>query len=354
MHAPLRSRFPVVILPALFAALLAAAAPAAHAQEIRFVDAGRGDVPVYLPSTYDENTPMPLIVMLHGYGASGALQESYFRFRAHQETYGFMLATPDGTVDSFGNRFWNATDACCDFGNTGVDDSAYLLALIDAIKAEVNVAPRQVCLVGHSNGGFMAHRLACDHADVIASFASLAGAMHDNPDDCAPATTVHALQIHGTNDTTIRYGGGNINGVPYPGAVESVEIWAANNGCAVIPDNSSPPLDLDRSLPGDETLVTTYPQDCARGGSAELWTIVNGGHIPTLSSAFAPSVIEWLLDHPKPCRADFNDDGATNTQDVLAFLNAWAGGDPDADFNGDGAVNTLDMLAFLNEWAEGC
>jgi hypothetical protein len=54
------------------------------------------------------------------------------------------------------------------------------------------------------------------------------------------------------------------------------------------------------------------------------------------------------------CLADFNGDGATNTQDVLAFLNAWAAGDSSADINGDGTVNTQDVLAFLNLWAAGC
>ncbi len=54
------------------------------------------------------------------------------------------------------------------------------------------------------------------------------------------------------------------------------------------------------------------------------------------------------------CAADFNSDGTVNTLDVLAFLNAFASGDPSADFNGDGTVNTLDVLAFLNAYAVGC
>ncbi len=54
------------------------------------------------------------------------------------------------------------------------------------------------------------------------------------------------------------------------------------------------------------------------------------------------------------CPADFNGDGDVNTLDVLAFLNAWASGDPRADFNGDGDINTLDVLAFLNAWTAGC
>jgi choice-of-anchor B domain-containing protein len=54
------------------------------------------------------------------------------------------------------------------------------------------------------------------------------------------------------------------------------------------------------------------------------------------------------------CVADFNGDGSVNTQDVLAFLNAWTAGDDSADINGDGTVNTQDVLAFLNLWTTGC
>jgi len=54
------------------------------------------------------------------------------------------------------------------------------------------------------------------------------------------------------------------------------------------------------------------------------------------------------------CGADFNGDLTVNTQDVLAFLNAWTGQDPRADYNGDGVINTQDVLAFLNAWTSGC
>ncbi len=54
------------------------------------------------------------------------------------------------------------------------------------------------------------------------------------------------------------------------------------------------------------------------------------------------------------CPADFNGDGAVNTLDVLAFLNAYTAGDPKADFNGDTVINTLDVLAFLNAYTAGC
>jgi hypothetical protein len=121
-----------------------------------------------------------------------------------------------------------------------------------------------------------------------------------------------------------------------------------------VPDHDHPPLDLDAGISGAETLVTTYDTDCRPGGGSELWTIVGGAHSPNFNSNFAPAVINWLLSRPKPCPADFNGDGHTDTQDVLAFLNAWSAGEPEADFNGDGRIDTQDVLAFLNAWSAGC
>ncbi|MBK7406140.1 MAG: hypothetical protein IPJ41_16430 [Phycisphaerales bacterium] len=54
------------------------------------------------------------------------------------------------------------------------------------------------------------------------------------------------------------------------------------------------------------------------------------------------------------CVADFNRDGASNTLDVLGFLNAWNAGSLEADTNRDGEVNTIDVLGFLNHWSSGC
>ncbi|VAX39571.1 hypothetical protein MNBD_PLANCTO03-1672 [hydrothermal vent metagenome] len=72
---------------------------------------------------------------------------------------------------------------------------------------------------------------------------------------------------------------------------------------------------------------------------------------------------DWYIDDirlgdeftpPDDCIADFNGDGSVNTQDMLAFLNAWNAGDSSADINGDGEINTQDVLAFLNLWNIGC
>ncbi|MBK7403834.1 MAG: hypothetical protein IPJ41_04165 [Phycisphaerales bacterium] len=54
------------------------------------------------------------------------------------------------------------------------------------------------------------------------------------------------------------------------------------------------------------------------------------------------------------CVADFNGDGAVNTQDFIAYLNAWVAKDARADIDGNGTVNTQDFIGFLNLWTVGC
>ncbi len=279
-----------------------AIASSASAQGTLTVNAGRGPVTVSLPSGYDPAVPAPLLVMLHGLGVTGPAQELYFQFQPLQDQYGFLYCTPNAIGSGVGIPFWNATDACCDFQNSGVDDSGYLRALIEEIELAANVDPRRIHMIGHSNGAFMVHRMACDHADKLASVASLAGATYFNPGDCGASEPVHVLQIHGTNDNLVAYNGGlfPLSGVPFPGAVATVAQWAARHGCDTNPLVIPQALDLDRDLPGNETTITRYASGCSAGGSAELWTIVGGEHRPALTDSFRHTVLQHLFARSKP------------------------------------------------------
>lgn len=256
------------------------------------VDAGRGPVAVRLPPGHDPLRPTPLLVLLHGFGASGPLQEAYLQLGPWTDAAGFLYALPDGTVNPLGRRFWNATNACCDTFSSGVDDSSYLRNLIVAIGAAVAVDPHRIFTFGHSNGGFMSYRMACDHADLLAAAASLAGATYDDPLDCTPARPVRVLQIHGTADAAIDYDGGFLL-APYPGALESVATWSVYNGCAAGTE-SEPPFDAVTDLPGAETEILRFATGC-RGPGSELWTIVGGVHSPSFTDEFRARLLAWFV-----------------------------------------------------------
>ena len=83
------------------------------------------------------------------------------------------------------------------------------------VQARYPVDSRRVFVLGHSNGGYMSHRMACDHADLIAGIVSLAGAAYDDPPAgelplprCRPSEPVAVLEVHGMADGTVRYGSG--------------------------------------------------------------------------------------------------------------------------------------------------
>ncbi|HQZ33757.1 MAG TPA: PHB depolymerase family esterase [Ilumatobacteraceae bacterium] len=253
---------------------------------------------VFVPTSYDAATPMPLVVLLHGYGASGIIQNLYFGLQPLAESRGFLYVHPDGTINQVGKQFWNATDACCGFGST-VDDVGYLTALVENVQSNYNVDPKRIFFVGHSNGGFMSYRMACDRSDMVAAIASLAGATWENNATCDPSQPVSVLQIHGTADETIGFEGGTLLGNDHPGARETVADWSSNNGCSDTTADLPTALDLDAAIPGDESTATEYT-GCPVGGAVELWVIPDAPHVPPLSASFGADIIDFLFAHPKP------------------------------------------------------
>lgn len=252
----------------------------------------------FIPSSYSKGTSLPLVVLLHGYGATGAMQESYMKFESVAETNKFILVYPDGTVDSSGRRFWNATDACCDFSSDVADD-VYLLSILKEMESNYSIDAKRIYFVGHSNGGFMSYRMACRHPDRIAAIASLAGASFFKAADCGAKNSVSVLQVHGTKDETILYEGGQILGTSYPGAVASASQWATFNQCTQNAVTRSTKLDLEPNITGDETSVTAWT-NCQNSSEVELWTMEGAAHIPTLKSTFATKIWEFFAAHPKP------------------------------------------------------
>ena len=265
---------------------------------------GERPTALYAPAGYDGEEPLPLVMLLHGYVSTATAVNLYFGgMHLLVNEARFALLLPQGRPGSNGLTFWDATPACCEFTETDSDDVAYLTGIADEARELVNVSG--VYIIGNSNGGFMAYRMACEGTiPDLRAVVSMAGSSFENPDTCADAAPVSVLQIHGTEDAEVRYEGtddvrrlqtDDESNDGHPGALELVQRWAERSGCNFAAAETGQRLDLVPDLDGAETASIRYRTGCADGTTAELWSIEGGGHSPAFAGLGA-AVLSWIAE----------------------------------------------------------
>jgi polyhydroxybutyrate depolymerase len=284
------------------------AAPAGSSTHTLLVDGRDRTYRLYRPASLGQTGPVPLVVMLHGALGTGSQAESSYGWTAEADRGGFVVAFPDGL-----NRAWAVAPGCCGPpAREGVDDVAFIGAMVGAIAAALPVDTARTYVTGISNGGLLAYRLACDttlFAAVGVVAATLAG-------DCPDPAPLSVLHIQGRRDETMPYGGGpgrrdndgtgrnpvKIDGPPVP---ELVARWRSVAGCAEPTVGTTGP-------------VTRSAATCPDGRAVELITIADAGHqwpggtvnprIQRLLNLDPPStalnatdtIWRFFRDHPRP------------------------------------------------------
>ncbi len=237
---------------------------------------------VHAPPGYDAATPAPVVVMLHGAGSPTAWAQELFQDMTSQaDESGFILVLPAGV-----NAVWNSGGGPgADPGfDGGVDDVGFLDAMLDEIEAYFGVDAGRVYVAGFSNGGGMAHRLACQRAGRYAAFAAL-HITKQTTYPCDPERPVAVMMMAGTADPVVGYGESGPTRLDMEG---TVGFWRDENGCAVDPVVS----EIADANPFDATTVTHREYaGCADGGAVEFYVINGGGHNWPGAPPFLPSFI---------------------------------------------------------------
>lgn len=226
---------------------------------------------LYVPAIYTSSTgPVPLLFNLHGYGSNNQQQELYGDFRPIADTANFLVVHPNGAIDAAGNRNWNT------FGprGSGVDDVAFLSALLDTLALRYRLDPDRIYSTGMSNGGFMSYELACQLSSRVAAIASVTGSMTAGRlATCAPGRPVPVLEIHGTADGTVPYPGGTpLQFVPIPTLLAG---WVQRNGCSPTPVVTPVP---NTSTTDGSTAERSVWSGGRNGSVVEHYRIIGGGH----------------------------------------------------------------------------
>jgi polyhydroxybutyrate depolymerase len=180
-------------------------------------------VQVYLPLGETAGSRLPLLISLHGLGATGTIQGAitgWTRFDDRQAAAGapFVAAFPDGLTTLW---FWGL-------------DSSYDVAFLYDVAADLVatgcVDPARVYVDGWSEGAYMAQRMACaagdpavaTHGIRLAGVSSYAGG--DPILDCHPDHATALLLSQGESDTLI-----SPTAIGFP----AYQAWARRYGCVL-------------------------------------------------------------------------------------------------------------------------
>jgi polyhydroxybutyrate depolymerase len=252
---------------------------------------------VHLPSQLAAGQKAPLLLLLHSIGTSAADIEARTDWPKFAEVAGIAWIAPNGPKDALGRRFWDAGKSCCNFGGTRLGHVAALRELLErTLRDSPSLDAARVFVGGISNGGFMAHRFACEAPELIRGMVSISGAGPIERVACQTPTSLRVLEVHGEKDPIVRYGGGHFLDLPllpeHLSAKKTLSDWATRLGCAGEPI-AGEPIDLEKRYPGAETQVLRY-QQCERG-ALELWTVRGGDHYLAFHEP-APHAIWQFLD----------------------------------------------------------
>ena len=175
-------------------------------------------VDVHVGAGYDPTKGFPLVLAFHGFSNTSGTVQAQSRFAEIADQEGFVVAFPHGVATS-----WNAGTCCGTAWTDAIDDVGFARKIVETLDEELCLDPRRVHAAGFSNGGFLAYRLACEASEVFASVASVAGVLGLSPERCTPPRPVPVLDVHGTADLVVPFGGGSPI-VPWLNPIDFVSV----------------------------------------------------------------------------------------------------------------------------------
>ena len=254
----------------------------------------------------------PLLVALHGAFGTSKQFATNSGFDGLATTNRFLVAYADGVgrlADGTGGvQTWNGGDCCGPAAKTKVDDVAFLRALVADVSRVHAVESTRVYAAGHSNGGIMALRLACEASDVFVAVGVQSSAL--GVATCTPRLPVSLLQIHGTADTNVPIDGGRGSGlanVSFRPPKQAATTLAAADRCDAAPTTTDDTANPDLRL-------TVWP-GCAAGTGVQFLTVTGAGHAWMGHPASSP-LAERLVGTPYA--------GLDSSRAIWSFLAAHA------------------------------
>lgn len=253
--------------------------PGEHRLTLR-VDGRTRECLVHTPHGFDGARELPLVLMFHGGGGTARLAAIGTGWSDKADQAGFFVAYPEGVRPHLQRRatflrnpqFFNAGSGIGYAEEAGVDDHAFVRALLDELCDRLPIDQRRVYACGFSNGASAAFQTAMDMPERIAAIAPVAG--HLWRTEPAPSEPIPMIYIIGTADPLNPMAGGVVTS-PWekqelrPPIARSVETWADWIGCGG-----------DAQLVSEHDGLRAVRYGLGEGGAVvEFVTIVGAGHV---------------------------------------------------------------------------
>ena len=280
--------------------------PGDHEQTVT-VDGRQRSFVVHVPTGLPASGRLPVVIVLHGGGGNARNAAEQTGMSEQADRGGFLAVYPNGSgLLDRSLLTWNS-GTCCGYAlDNGVDDVAFVSALLDELERGYGVDSRRIFVTGMSNGAMMSYRLACELADRIAAIAPVAGSMGV---DCRPSAPVSIVAFHGTADRHVRYQGGapEVRADPHarqdPPVADTISFWAGHDRCG---EATTERVSAD---------TTRRSHSCPDGVGVTLYTIDGGGHAwpggrragtgadrPTGTVSATELMWEFFQQHPRPAK----------------------------------------------------
>jgi polyhydroxybutyrate depolymerase len=198
---------------------------------------------------------LPLVVAFHGARYGARFVSVYYGLSPIADKEQFAVLYPQASH----NVFWELPP-------DQAEDVDAVRVLLDRAVALSCIDSSRIYATGASNGGGFTARLGCEMADRLAAIAAVAGG-YGPLGPCHPSRPLPVLEIHGTNDQVVPYGG---TGENHDGSVAHfLGEWRELNGCTGSP--------LRKNLrPGATRLLWTH---CAGGSVVEHLRLARTKHV---------------------------------------------------------------------------
>ncbi len=230
---------------------------------------------IHLPPGYDGRQALPVVVNLHGGGASESAARRQSLMDGVADRHGFIVVYPEGT-GRLKHRFltWNAGTCCAYAVDNKIDDVGFIRKLLDELPRHYAIDTTRIYATGMSNGAMLCYRLACELPGRFAAIAPVSGSL--GVDGPAPTQPIPIIHFHGRLDPNVPFAGGvGPNArvrVSHRSVEDSTTFFRAVNRCDKHPPEieEHPDVIIHRYLPAADAALP--------GAPIVIYELREGGH----------------------------------------------------------------------------